>query len=318
MIKDLAMIQEKNLLIVPGSTGTYTFVDQEQQRIDVFLAAQHVGYSRTYFQGLIEQELVFLNGNRVKKPSIPLKTNDSVTVQFPLLDVPRTDKIVDESFKITKIFENEHFLVINKPASLSVHAPSKKTQEASLVDWLLTHFEEIRLVGQEDRPGIVHRLDKDTSGLIVVARNRYAHEILSDMFKQRLIKKTYLAVVKGHPDQTGIIDFPIGRDPIHRIKMSHLVSAGRPSTTHYKVLEYFKETSLLELKPVTGRTHQIRVHCAALGNPIFGDSLYGTASKIMRRQALHAVSLEFTFEGKIYSFSQEPPEDFKNLIAHLQ
>ncbi len=318
MIKDLTMIQEKSSLIAPGSTGQYIFSGDALQRIDVFLAAQHAAYSRTYFQDLIAKEQVFLNGNKVKKPSISLKPEDVVTVQFPLLDAQKTDKIVDPALKITKVFENEHFLVINKPAALSVHAPSKSTEEASLVDWLLAHFQEIRLVGQEDRPGIVHRLDKDTSGLLLVARNRYAHELLSDMFKQRLIKKTYLAVVKGHPDKTGTIDMPIGRDPIHRIKMSHHVAVGRAAVTHYMVLEYFKDTSLVELKPLTGRTHQLRVHCAALGYPIFGDSLYGNQSKIMRRQALHAQSLEFTFEGKLYSFTQEPPEDFKNLIMQLQ
>ena len=271
MIKDFIMMIQ-NTPTLPMNT---VFSGDVPQRIDLFLAGHH-GQSRTYFQELIALKHVFVNDSPVKKPSLLLKQGDTVAVHFPTLEEIKALKTLDPGLKIEIVFEHEDFLVINKPAHLSVHAPSQHTNEGSLVDWLLSRFQELENVGSQERPGIVHRLDKDTSGLLLVARNRIAHELLSDMFKQRQVKKTYHAVVKGHPEETAAIDFPIARDTVHRIKMTHKSVVGRDAATEYKVLRYFKEASLLELSPLTGRTHQLRVHCAALGYPIIGDRLYGT------------------------------------------
>lgn len=300
--------------VEPETTYSYIFTGEEPLRIDMFLASRHQAYSRTFFQQLIDQEHVSINSIKVKRSSKPLKKNDCITVYFPSIQPQITDKIVDPAISISVVYEHEHFLVINKPPYLSVHAPHKKSKDPSLVDWLLYKFEEIRAVGHQDRPGIVHRLDKNTSGLLLVSRNNYAHELLSSLFKNRLIKKTYRAIVKGHPPETGVIDFPISRDPFHRTKMSHKYSTGRSAVTHYKVIEYFKESALMELYPVTGRTHQIRVHCAAIGHPLFGDDLYGSSSKIISRHALHAMALEFSFEEQHFSFIQKLPHDFNDLL----
>ncbi len=313
MIKDFIMMIQ-NTPTLPMNT---VFSGDVPQRIDLFLAGHH-GQSRTYFQELIALKHVFVNDSPVKKPSLLLKQGDTVAVHFPTLEEIKALKTLDPGLKIEVVFEHEDFLVINKPAHLSVHAPSQHTNEGSLVDWLLSRFQELENVGSQERPGIVHRLDKDTSGLLLVARNRIAHELLSDMFKQRQVKKTYHAVVKGHPEETGAIDFPIARDTVHRIKMTHKSVVGRDARTEYKVLRYFKEASLLELRPLTGRTHQLRVHCAALGYPIIGDRLYGSSSKLVERQALHAVALEFVYKGQPYFFSREAPDDFAQLIAHLE
>lgn len=307
----------KNGLMAPNSSFSLVNSTLENQRIDSFLAGYFTYYSRTFFKKLIDSNLVYLNKNLVTKPSTVVKINDTVDIQFPPEDSPHIKHIGDD-IAVSLVYEHEHFLIINKPAYLSVHAPSQGHAEITLVDWLVSKFEEIRTVGSYDRPGIVHRLDKNTSGLLIVSRNNYAHELLSDLFKNRLIKKTYWAIVKGHPDPEGTITFPIARDPLYRTKMSHHYSHGRASTTHYKVLEYFNDSALVQLNPITGRTHQIRVHCAAIGHPLLGDALYGTSSKLIKRHALHAVSLEFTFEGKQFLFTHELAEDLKQLLAHLR
>ena len=138
------------------------------------------------------------------------------------------------------------------------------------------------------------------------------------MFRNRQIQKTYLALVKGHPDKKGTIDLPISRHPTQKIKMSHLSPAGKAAVSNYKVLEYFNDCTLVEVKPITGRTHQIRVHFAAIGHPLVGDDTYGKKSKLINRQALHAYSLEFDYQDKRFSFSQELPEDFKDAVEKLQ
>ncbi len=306
----------KDSFVAASSNFSIVFTMSEPQRIDLFLSTYFTLYSRTFFKKLVDHNLIQINGKIITKSSILVKENDSINVQFPPENTT-ISKDVDPNLPVSLVFEHEHFLVVNKPPYLSVHAPSSNHEEVTLVDWLLSKFKEIRVVGCYDRPGIIHRLDKNTSGLLIVSRNNYAHEQLSNLFKNRLIKKTYLAVVKGHPLPAGSIAFPISRDPLYRIKMSHRFSSGRPSLTNYKVVTYFKDTALLQLHPVTGRTHQIRVHCAALGHPLVGDALYGTSSKLIDRHALHALSLEFTFEGEQFSFHQEPPADFKQLIDVL-
>ena len=296
-------------LIVPPECAT--------MRVDSYLSLYFSKYSRTFFKKLIDDGLIVCNNALVKKPSSIVKANDLIKIQFPLEDSLLTTNLASD-IPVSLVYEHEHFLIVNKPPYISVHAPHKNSKEPSLVDWLLTKFNEIRLVGHLDRPGIVHRLDKNTSGLLLVSRNNYAHEYLSNLFKNRSIKKTYYALVKGNPPQTGSIDFPIARDPFYRTKMSHKYSTGRFALTHYKVIEYFKDAALLELSPITGRTHQIRVHCAAIGHPLIGDAVYGTSSKLISRHALHAKTLEFSFEGHQFSFTQDLPHDFNDLLNFLR
>ncbi len=304
--------------IEPGAIITI-IVSQENthHRIDVFLGNHFSFYSRSFFQKLLEQELIKVNGSLVTKSSTILKPGDEISVQFPPALEYYASKELPEDLDVRVEYTHPHFLIINKPADLVVHAPFIGAKDISLVDWLLKHFNEIRQVGTEDRPGIVHRLDKHTSGLLVIPRNNYAHNLFSTMFKDRTIQKTYHALVQGHPPQEGIIDFPISRDPFLPTKMTHTKPEGRPSVTHFKVLQYFDDATLIELKPTTGRTHQLRVHCAAIGHPVIGDIVYGKKSKLIDRQALHAHSLAFEFEGEPFSFCVEPPEDFQRALETL-
>ena len=152
---------------------------------------------------------------------------------------------------------------------------------------------------------------------MVVARNLKSRTKLSNMFKDREVSKTYLALVKGHPEKEGEINYPVGRHPVHRHKMSHLSRRGKPSLTYYKVLAYYEDCSLVAARIVTGRTHQIRVHFAAIGHGLVGDTMYGSNSKLIKRQALHAWKLSFEYDGKTYSFSKPVPNDFKRTLKHL-
>lgn len=299
-------------LIPPDSKIPLT-VDQQAhgKRIDVFLNQMFPTYSRTFFQALIEQRRITINNILVDKPSLRVKQDDIIIVHFPPETQYYAHKERPASIKVDVIFEHPDFLIINKPANLMVHVPSRSSTQYTLVDWLLSHFQEIRQVGMEDRPGIVHRLDKDTSGLIIVPRNNYAHNIFNTMFKNREIHKTYLALVQGHPPAEGTITLPIARDPSNPTRMTYKNIHGRPAITHFKTLKYFHNAALLELKPITGRTHQLRVHCAAIGHPILGDITYGNKSKLIDRQALHATCLQFVYEQTPYTFCTQPPEDFQ-------
>lgn len=293
------------------------------RRIDKFITTQFPLYSRTFFNRLIDDGHISLNGEKVTKASTIVETEDLVLVHFPPARDIQVDALARKAPDIEIIFEHPHFMIINKPEGLLVHPTSMASTAATLVDWLLVHFKDIKDVGYVDRPGIVHRLDKGTSGLLIIPRTNHAHSVFGDLFRDRTIDKKYYAIVHGAPDASGTIDSPIGRDPAIKTRMttfSHERSGVkmRASKTHYKVLEYFDDAALLELKPVTGRTHQLRVHLASIGHPIYGDPVYGKKSKIIDRQALHAFNLAFEFEGKPYSFQKEPPTDFQQLLAHLR
>jgi len=290
-------------------------------RIDIFLAHHLKNYSRSFFQRMIAENGIHLNGHLVVKPSIIIRSHDQLNLSFaPAVPLYKDQASFAEKKPIKLVFEHEHFFIINKPAGWMVHAPHNRCQEATVVDWLVHSYQDLKTVGNHERPGIVHRLDKDTSGLLIIARTNYAHMVFTGLFKQRALKKTYLAIVAGHPAYSqGTLEFPIARDPKNRTKMSTSVhnitrTKSRAALTEYRVVEYFKETTLLELVLITGRTHQIRVHCAAMGHPIIGDQLYGKKSPLITRQALHAHKLSFVFDNQEYHFCSDLPEDFNNLI----
>ncbi len=288
------------------------------ERIDRALTTQFPNYSRSYFQQLIFDKCVALNGAIVTKPSMTLKMGDIIEVTLPPVRELGALPLPAHDLGVSILYEHEDFLIICKPASLLVHAPHTQSDIVTLVDWLVHTFKELKSVGYADRPGIVHRLDKDTSGLLIVPRNNQAHAHFSNLFAQRQIQKKYLAVVSGNPVESGSIDLTIGRHPTLKHKMAPVQGHGREALTHYKVIEYFKDAALLEVSPVTGRTHQIRVHCAALGHPILGDTTYGTEHPSINRQALHAYRLSFEYKEHYYAFSYTMPEDMQALIADLR
>lgn len=293
--------------------------EHEGNRLDRFLASQFVRYSRSFFNRLINEGMVCINGAVELKAGAFLKDGDTVTIQFPS---PRTIEAKDLKFEppVEVVYECPEFLIVSKPAGLVIHAPSELSTEITLVDWLLAHYQDIKAVGYVDRPGIVHRLDKDTSGILIVPRTNHAHGIFGNMFRDRKVKKVYYAVVEGHPDKKGTITLPISRDPITKIKMSTQAHGPklREAETRYEVVEYFDNAALVKVMPVTGRTHQIRVHFAAIGHPLIGDATYGKPSKYIDRHALHAQELSFEFNGTPYHFEKEPPADFQKLVAHLR
>lgn len=292
--------------------------DEGGIRIDQFICQKISDYSRTYIQTLIGNNHLTINDKIVHKSNYLTKPGDIISITIPAVQPIKPILKSDLPTNIGLKFEHDEFLIICKPPGLAVHRPRPTSQDVTLVEWLTGHFEEIKQVGYEDRRGIVHRLDKDTSGILIIARTQHAHTILSRLFKERKITKTYLAVVEGHPPETGSIDYYIKRHPTHRNKMTYSKTEGRGAFTFYKVLTYFETASLIEVKPITGRTHQIRVHMASIGHPIIGDLLYGNRSPFIARQALHAWQLSFTYEKSEFFFSCPLPADFDELIQHLK
>jgi 23S rRNA pseudouridine1911/1915/1917 synthase len=326
MIEAMEKIKVEQIkLVEPSSVHTFTIEQQDTElRLDMYLKKLFPSYSRNFLQELIWSHNVVVNNKNDNKCHTLTKLDDVVTVTFPPIPVLDQPKNLPETIAVEVIHIDEHFMVINKPANLAVHPPKLNSKEATLVDWLLKTFHELKDVGLTDRPGIVHRLDKDTSGIMLVARNNCAHALLCEKFKERTIEKTYLALVSGHPDKEGSIEYAIMRHPTKRNTMTHVTtpytsgSTIRNAKTLYKVLEYFEDCSLVEVKPLTGRTHQIRIHFAALGHPLLGDYVYGKKSKIIARQALHAYKLSFEFNGQLYEFCKNPPEDFQFFLDLLR
>jgi 23S rRNA pseudouridine1911/1915/1917 synthase len=295
--------------------------DDNNLRLDSFITKKIPERSRSFFKSLFRDKLITVNGKVISKPSYSVQTGNTVTVQLPPIPPLDTPKKFEGDLGVRLVHEDKDFLIVYKPAGLMTHAPTPYSPEVTLVDWLLNAFADLSSVGEAERPGIVHRLDKDTSGLLVIPRNNQALTRFGELFKERDMQKTYLALVEGHPEPTGTISLPIGRHPHQKHKMTHIDEsklkqnlASRPAKTHYTVLEQFKECALVEVRPVTGRTHQIRVHFAAIGHPLIGDAVYGSTSPLIARQALHAQSLAFEYQGKPYSFSVELPEDFRLAI----
>lgn len=295
---------------------TLTNTTDNDIRIDAYLFAQFPDYSRSYFQKLIKLGNVSVNNKPITKTSHLVKLNDTVEVLFSTpVELTVTAQAVD--FEVIDD-SNPEFLVINKPAGLVVHNSTTDPDGPSLVRGLLHRYPEFTAFNEDDiRPGIVHRLDKDTSGVILVARTVQAQILLANKFKDRAIHKTYLVLVEGNPEKEFTIDRPIGRHPVQRHKMSPNGLASRPAQTILKTTKYFEDAALLEATLITGRTHQIRVHLASHGNPVIGDSTYGKPSLLIKRQALHAWKIEFDYKDKNFSFSAPIPHDLKKALDKL-
>ncbi len=283
------------------------------ERIDSFLHARIPSFSRNYFQELIDAGFVQVNNIVLQKNNYRLKLNDTVvaTLRTKMCNIAPAPVAFDV------IAEHPDFLVINKPAGLLVHHTATNPEEVTLVNGLLHRFPDMQDIEGSERPGIVHRIDKNTSGLLVVARNLQAHNALTTLFQERKIEKTYLAVVTGIAPASGRIDLPVGRHPTERHKMSTKGIESRSALTFYTLQQHFVDTSLLAVRIVTGRTHQVRVHCAAIGHGLLGDEVYGLKHPLIDRQALHAWRIAFTYKGQEFSFEAPLPRDIQMLITAL-
>lgn len=307
-----------SMYIQPNSTLIFTVTSPHHiQRIDTVLPILIPGHSRAFFQKLISAGHVHVNNKVITKSRYELKIDDRINVYFPETSNTHKDSASTDHLDVAVLYEHEQFIIINKPAGLVVHAPHQHSTEVTLVDWLIEAYPDIISVGPIGRAGIVHRLDKNTSGIMIIPRTNYALAQFGTMFKDRTIKKTYHAFVTGSPPETGIIDYPIDRDRTDPTKMTHKYGSGRAAITYYKKMNQFHGYALVEFKPITGRTHQIRVHAAAIGHPLVGDTTYGTSSDLIARHALHAAAIQFSFDNHEYSFTASAPEDFNNLTAHL-
>ena len=282
-------------------------------RLDKYLTEVLPQFSRAYLQRLIRQGHVLIDG-QTAKASQKLRANDRITVELP----PLPGHPLAEPIPLTVMYEDEGILVIDKPAGLTVH-PAPGHPSHTLVNAILTLCPGLTMSGDVTRPGIVHRLDKDTSGLIVIAKNDFAREYLATQFKSRTVTKRYLVLVKGRlsPEQ-GIIEAPIGRDPHHRKRMA-IVEAGRQAITRYQVRKYLDGYTLVEVSPLTGRTHQIRIHLSAIGYPVVGDPVYGVKSAYVHRQFIHAYHLGFRLPStrQYREFVSPLPADLERALEQL-
>jgi 23S rRNA pseudouridine1911/1915/1917 synthase len=264
------------------------------QRLDKFLVGLAPERSRSALARLVRDGSVLVNGKTPKKPGLVLEAGDTLTIKrWPPEDRSGPDGPMAEDIPLTIVYEDDDLLVVDKPAGLAVH-PGPGHVQGTLVNALLAHGSQLSQIGGEERPGIVHRLDKDTSGLLLVAKTDAAHEALAAQFKDRTTEKTYIALVRGglQPSE-GIVEAPIARDPAHRQRMA-VVPEGREAVTHYRALAYLDGYTLVEVKPRTGRSHQIRVHFASLRHPVAGDTTYARGAKDpVPRLFLHAHRLRF-------------------------
>lgn len=295
------------------------YVDEDiDERLDYYISKILKDRSRTYINKLIKNKLVLVNGE-VVKPRYIVKNGDLIQVKLPK---EKNIEIIPENIPIDIIFEDRDILVINKPKGMVIH-PTPNNTSGTLVNALLYYDKNISSVGEALRPGIVHRLDKDTSGIIVIAKNQKAYKNLIEQFKLRKVKRVYIALIYGQLDiKEATINAPIGRDPANRTKMTVIYENSKEAITDYKVLQEFTDYSLVELSLQTGRTHQIRVHMAYLGHPIVGDMIYSNKKDEFNldSQLLHAKKIGFYHpRNKEYlEFEAEFPENFTNIIKILE
>jgi 23S rRNA pseudouridine1911/1915/1917 synthase len=299
----------------------YTFTisgEYAGERIDSVLSLLLEGYSRSYIQKLISGNKIYVNNNYVKKNYL-LSSNDIVKVIMP---EPTPSAAVAEDIPLDIVYEDDHLIVVNKAKGMVVH-PAAGNLSGTLVNALLYHCGSLSVINGAERPGIVHRIDKDTSGLLVCAKSDEAYRGLQKQFSEHSITRVYRAVVYfGFDEDSGTVDAPIGRDPKNRLKMA-IVNDGKRAVTHWRVRERFKGFTEIEARLETGRTHQIRVHMTSINHPLLGDEVYGNVKKHPYKtegQMLHAGILGFVHPvtGQFMEFTSEPPDIYLNTLEKLK
>lgn len=298
----------------------HQFQSNTPQRLDTFLVARLPDFSRSRIQRLIRETLVTINGECARKSGQMVDRGSIVEVRIPPI---QPSKVRPENIPLEIIFENEDVLVVNKPAGMVVH-PSAGHPSGTLVNAALAYAPEMEGIGGEHRPGVVHRLDKDTSGVILLAKNDRTHQYLQNQFRNRLVRKKYLALVDGSPPTSqGKVVASIGRHNHDRKKMTIVSSPkGRNAVTEFLSIEAFEDHTLLEVHPITGRTHQIRLHLAFLGCPVVGDRTYGLRKPSLRikRQFLHAAAIKINLIGESIpaTFSAPLPNELTHVLNNLR
>jgi len=305
------------------SLSLYSFTvtaGEAGRRLDQYLTTHLERLSRARVQELIAQGKVRVAGAPATRSSLRLKLGQVVEAEWtpagPLRALP-------EPIPLDILYQDEDVVVINKPAGMAVH-PAGRLRSGTLVNALLHHFQTLSAVGGELRPGLVHRLDRMTSGVLVVARNDVAHRRLAAQFAARQVEKTYLALVQGRVKKAeGTIDTPIGRDLVRRVRMTARRRLGAPGVraalSHYRALQRYEDFTLLEVKISTGRTHQIRAHLASIGHPVVGDTLYGARGGVLRRHFLHAWRISFVHPStrQPLTFTAPLPAELEQFLARL-
>jgi len=294
--------------------------EQEGERLDKFLSTIYPDFSRAFFQKLIKNQKVWVNDQN-QKASFPVHTDDLVKIEIP--DAVETT-IVPEDIPLDILYEDQDLLIVNKPKGMVVH-PSAGHYTGTLVNAIMYHCKDsLSGINGEIRPGIVHRIDMDTTGSLIVCKNDEAHVDIAQQIKEHSVNRIYVGIVCGNvKEDEGTIEGQIGRHPVERKKMAINEKNGKPAVTHYKVLERFGNYTYMQFKLETGRTHQIRVHMASIGHPLLGDALYSSnrsAFKNLRGQTLHAQTIGFIHPrtGEYMQFSAPLPEYFKKLLSILQ
>ncbi|MCS1350645.1 RluA family pseudouridine synthase [Mechercharimyces sp. CAU 1602] len=305
----MSELENNSMIVQPEDQG---------DRLDKFVAQQDESWSRVMVQSWIREGNVLVDGKTVKS-NYKIKAGNEVSITIP---DPGEMQVEPENISLDIRYEDEDVIVVNKPRGMVVH-PGAGNQTGTLVHALLYHCKDLSGIGGVLRPGIVHRIDKDTSGLLMIAKNDSAHQSLVAQLQAREVERRYVAAVRGIiPHETGTIDAPIGRDPRNRQRMTVIHENSRPAVTHFRVLKRFAETTWIECKLETGRTHQIRVHMKHIGHSLLADPVYGPKKNrypIMEGQALHAQVLGFTHPrtGETVRLEAELPSDMKALYQQL-
>jgi 23S rRNA pseudouridine1911/1915/1917 synthase len=289
-------------------------------RLDVFLQKE-LNFTRSNVKKLIENGNVRVNGNKVK-PAKLIKIDETIEID----EIKKQESsVLPEKIPLDIVYEDDGLIVINKPAGMITHpAPTSKIYSGTLVNALLNHTNELSNIGAPFRPGIVHRLDKDTSGLLIVAKNDFTHLALTKQLKDKTLHRIYIVVVKGEfKENQGEVNAPVGRHPKDRKKQAVTLKGSKKALTYYKVLERFNGYTLLEAKLSTGRTHQIRVHMSYIKHPVIGDNVYGSKKEQnipINRQALHSQKISFVHPKtqKLLEFESKIPDDINKLISYLK
>ena len=293
-------------------------IDKKNLRLDIFLQEKFSDRSRSHIQKIISDGLVKVDGKIILKSSCKLLGGEKISVEEIQ---PVETEYLPENLPLDILYEDKDLIVVNKIRGMTVH-PAETVKRGTLVNALLFHCKDLSGINGVMRPGIVHRLDKDTSGVMVVAKNDFSHVNLAEQIKNKTAVRKYLAIVHGEiPDNAGIISGAIGRDKIDRKKMA-VTADGKPAVTEFKVLERFKNFTYVECKLQTGRTHQIRVHFAEIGHPLVGDTKYTARKNIfeIQGQALHSHTLSLTqpSTGEKLNFSAPLPDDMKKILLQLE